>query len=102
MDNLKQMTLTCGDNYDFDDDCAKVMENLKQHLYNKLKGCKSVLGDLALDLEAMMREVAMMADCLDDDDLEIINHYRCLAGTCLRIAVYAEIGQVLDSETPNE
>ena len=102
MNDLKPMTLTSGENYNFDDDCAKVMENLKQHLFHKLNGCQSVLGDLVLDPKPLMTEVATMADCLDDDDLEILEHYLCLAGTCMRIAVYDVIRTAFDTEMPLE
>lgn len=102
MNNLKPMMLTTGESYNFDDDCAKVMENLKQHLFNKLDGCKSVLGDLVLDPKPMMTEVATMADCLDDDDLDTLEHYLCLAGTCMRIVVYQAIRRTWDNNTPHE
>lgn len=94
MTNQKKMTLTHGDVYSSYDDSVMLMENFKQHLLDEsiLGRFPEVVDDLTHDAEHLIPDLMMLADGLNDDDIEDkVNHALCLARLAMRIAAYYSI-----------
>ena len=105
MSDMKKMTLTYGEGYDFDHDCVMVMENLKQHLVEDV-GSKypEVLDDVSFNYESILPQIMALADGFDEPDVQIIPHALCIAGMCIRVAAYCAIkaSNDCDVEGPKE
>lgn len=99
MSDMKKMTLTFGENYNFDNDCEMVMENLKQHLVEEV-GSKypEVLDDVAYNYEAILPQIMAMSEGFDESDIQIIPHALCIAGMCIRVAAYCAIKAEIDCD----
>ena len=99
MSDMKKMTLTYGENYDFDHDCIMVMENLKQHLVEDV-GSKypEVLDDVSFNYESILPQIMVLADGFNENDVPIIQHALCIAGMCIRVAAYCAINASSDCD----
>ena len=96
MSDMKKMTLTYGENYSSHDDSVMFMENFKQHLLeeNILARFPEVVDDLTHDAEHLIPELMMLADGLNDEDVEDkVNHALCVARLAMRIAAYYSIDE---------
>lgn len=105
MSDMKKMTLTYGENYSSYDDSVMFMENFKQHLLDEsiLARFPEVVDDLTHDAEHLIPELMMLADGLNDDDVEDkVNHALCVARLAMRIAAYYSVAEELDSTEEKE
>jgi hypothetical protein len=104
MSDMKKMTLTYGENYNSYDDSVMFMENFKQHLLEEsvLARFPEVVDDLTHDAEHLIPDLMMLADGLNDDDVDDkVNHALCISSLAMRIAAYFSIKEESD-EYPGE
>lgn len=100
MSEMKKMTLTYGENYSSYDDSVMFMENFMQHLLDEsiLARFPEVVDDLTHNAERLIPELMVLADGLNDDDVEDkVNHALCVARLAMRIAAYYSVADEMDS-----
>lgn len=101
MSDMKKMTLTYGENYNSYDDSVMFMENFKQHLLEEsfLARFPEVVDDLTHDAEHLIPELMMLAEALDDEDVEDkVNHALCVSRIAMRIAAYYAAKYEMENE----
>lgn len=101
MSEMKKMALTYGENYSSYDDSVMFMENFKQHLLEEsiLARIPEAIDDLVNNAMHLVPELLMMAESLDDEDVEDkVNHALCVARIAMRIAAYYAAKEEMENE----